>query len=387
MVEVPQSLSPTGKRQRHFYTTRDKANDAVEDLRKKFREHGGGASVLPPSAVEEYLTAAGLARPWKITVLDAVRAHVDTLKAASASLAMKDAWDKYTALKESTMRPVSYRGLVNARRRMANLDERTLSALTARDVETELEGLSPTTANNIRRNVRALIRWAAHPSRGWCDGTAAKAIETAPEPHGGEIETLTPAEVERLLRTAEKHFPELVAPYALGVFGGIRRKEIERLQWSAFVEDGIVIARKAAKKLTRRVVPWNDALRAWIKVEDGDELVAPPDFHAKDCACRRLAGWNVAAPFFAKSAAWKGKTIPPLPPTARPWPKNSLRHTHASAAVATGTTLSDLILYFGHRRTELLQANYATAYPKKDAIKLFSIAPKGRKIETVKIAK
>lgn len=378
LVEVPRSLSPTGKRQRHFYSTRDQANAAVEDLRRKFRDHGASASVLPPSAVEEYLAAAALVKPWKVSILDAVREHVAGLEAASSSVTMSKAWTKYTALKETTMRPDSYRSLINARRKLAALDEQTISALTAREIESELEGLSPTTANNIRRNVRALIRWAAHPSRGWCDGTAAKAIGFAPEPHGGEIEVLTPAEVERLLRTAETHFPELVVCYALAVFGGIRRKEIERLEWSAFVEDGIVIGRKAAKKIIRRVVPWNDALRAWVKIEDGDALIIPADFRAKDCACRRLAGWDVAAPFFAKSASWKNKTIPPLAPNARPWPKNCLRHTHASAAVATGTSTDELILYFGHKGTELLQSNYATAYPKKDAIKLFSIVPKGR---------
>ena len=45
-VEVPSALSPTGKRQRFFYETRDKAKEAAADLKKKHEEHGSQASPL-----------------------------------------------------------------------------------------------------------------------------------------------------------------------------------------------------------------------------------------------------------------------------------------------------------------------------------------------------
>lgn len=60
--------------------------------------------------------------------------------------------------------------------------------------------------------------------KGWCDAATIDEIEAPKSRSDGEIELLTVAEAENLLRVAEKHFPEAVASYALAMFAEVRPK-------------------------------------------------------------------------------------------------------------------------------------------------------------------
>ncbi len=71
-------------------------------------------------------------------------------------------------------------------------------------------------------------------------------------------------------------------------------------------------------------------LSAWLKAYPIGESVLPSNWKRKEMAVRRLAGWRV----------WTDLVDPPSPPDDLPeWPDNALRHTHATVAIATGTTL------------------------------------------------
>lgn len=385
-LNIPIGLSTTKKKpQRFFYKSKELALDAAATRRAEYREHGSGAIAIKPSLAEAALKAEAMLAPFGIGLIDAVAAHVAALKAVSASITMEDAWKRYLEAKQG-LREISIRGITGTRRRMAAIDHRIMAEVMAADIETELSGLAPSTANSHRVNIRGFWKWCSHPTRGWCNPATMAALEMATETRGGEIEVLSPAEVETLLRTAEKHFPDLVPVYVLAVFAGIRREEITRLRWQDIGEDGIEVSKATSKKNLRRVVPWSDTLKSWLVDRgDDDDLILPASYEDKEKACRRLAGWNVVSPYFKKSAAWKNKPLPPLPDDARPWPKNALRHTHASAAIANGASVDNLIFAFGHSGgAEMLRRHYVGRYVKKDAIRLFSIGPKGRKIRQIR---
>ena len=97
------------------------------------------------------------------------------------------------------------------------------------------------------------------------------------------------------------------------------------------------------------------------------ETVLPANWHKKEKAVRRLAGWRV----------WSDLVKPAVPPEKlREWPHNALRHTHASVVVAEGKPLESLTFEFGHSGgAQVLKAHYVGMMPKAEATKIMAIRP------------
>jgi hypothetical protein len=51
-VNVPAGLTESGKRERHFHGTRDKAKEHAAALKEKYNQHGEAASIVRPSLAE-----------------------------------------------------------------------------------------------------------------------------------------------------------------------------------------------------------------------------------------------------------------------------------------------------------------------------------------------
>ena len=141
-VEVPASVSDNGKRQRHFHKTRDAADAAAKVLREKHREHGAGAVIIKPSLAEAALAAMEMLEPYNISLLEAVAAHVATLKARAASLPMAEVWARYLQAKLK-LREASLRGITGTRNRLTSLDDYTISEVAPEDVESNIAGPLP----------------------------------------------------------------------------------------------------------------------------------------------------------------------------------------------------------------------------------------------------
>ena len=76
-VEIPERLSPSGKRQRVFFPTRDEAKEYAAELRESYDEHGVNASVIAPSLADEAVRAEAMLKPLGITILEAARMAVE----------------------------------------------------------------------------------------------------------------------------------------------------------------------------------------------------------------------------------------------------------------------------------------------------------------------
>jgi hypothetical protein len=75
-----------------------------------------------------------------------------------------------------------------------------------------------------------------------------------------EIRTYSPEEARRLLFTAREKFPELIPYLALGFFAGVRRAELERLDWKdingRYVRVSAGRLRPPARALSKSIRPW-----------------------------------------------------------------------------------------------------------------------------------
>jgi integrase len=122
--------------------------------------------------------------------------------------------------------------------------------------------VGPRRRDNILANLKQLLRYAAR--RGYIKSSPAREIPRINEPSDAPA-VWTPEEAELLLESVS---PWWIPCEAIGLFAGLRRSEIFRLDWSAFNFDLGVIAvvrRIAKKSKVDRLVPLQPNLMAWLK--------------------------------------------------------------------------------------------------------------------------
>ena len=189
-----------------------------------------------------------------------------------------------------------------------------------------------------------------------------------------EIEILTPADAEALLRIAEEHFPQAVASFALQLFAGIRAEEIVRMEKGHVTADGIDLPASVTKKGRRRHITPSATLAAWLAKHPFKPCL---NWRETSAACRRLAGWDVVSAILNERVrVGTLKTLPEI--TRGRWPQNALRHSHASYAVASGVALETLLFEFGHTgNASVLRTHYVGRASKKQALEFFAIVPEG----------
>ena len=389
MVNCPASLSATHKRERHYFTTRDKAKEHAASLREKALKHGRAATAIRPSLAEAATEAEELLKPWGLSILEAVRMAAAIRERETASKPLGEAADLWLLSCEGLRPKTQHNYKLTADRLRNELADRLLASITAEELQAAVAPLGNTGAAAAERvrNTKAFWNWCA--KKGWCEAKTFGAVEMPAANKSGEIEFLTVKEAEALLRTAETHFPQAVASYALQLFSGIRVWERKRLEGGHVTEDGVSLGGEVTKKGYRRHVNPSDTLGAWLERWPYESC---PNWTETDCAVRRLAGWDVVSVILNARIA-KG-TMQPLPePHRGRWPQNALRHTHATYSVAAGVPLERLLFEFGHAGTPaLLRQRYAGRTSKKAALEYFDIMPtpkagqESAKIQNIKIA-
>ena len=368
-VEIPERLSPTGKRQRLFFTTRDEAKNYAADLRTDQEEHGMNASIISPALADEATRATALLEPFGISLLEAARMAVASRNAELASSSIESALTVFRKSKSSRSDAHAKAYEYMERDLLKSFPGRVLSSITAAELlaHTEKFAASPASFNGLTRLIGAFWRWCAKHPRDWCDAKCVEVLERK-ETAKNEIGVLNATQCLKLLETAKTHYPECVPGFAISLFTGMRKAELTRLQASDITASGINLPATSTKTGRRRFIQMPTPLKAWLKAYPLGETVLPANWHKKEKAVRRLAGWKV----------WSDLVDPRVPPENLPeWPHNALRHTHASVLIALGKPLESLTFEFGHSGgAQVLKSHYVGVMPKAVASKIMKISPK-----------
>lgn len=375
-VDVPPSVSETGKRERHYFETRDEAKAHAQGLREKFLEHGGQAAAIKPSLAEAAVAAEAILAPWGGGLVEAARFYAAAKEREAASRPLAEATAAFLVSCEG-LRARTIEGYRHACQRLDKaLGERLLATIAAEELQAAVvpAGTPGAAAANRYRCARAFWRWAA--KKGWCDAATFAAVEAPRVSNDGEISVLSVAEAKALLRTAEEHFPQAVASYAIQLFAGVRVEERTRLEAANVSQDGIELGASITKKSRRRHITPSATLAAWLAKYPFEPC---PNWREVHDACRRLAGWDIAARMLVERvAAGKLEAMPKV--TRGAWPQNVLRHSFASYAIANGVTLEEMLFTFGHSGgPAVLRSNYVGKVTKKAALEFFALRPKGTK--------
>ncbi len=340
-----------GKRKRSFFETREQANAFAAfknaQLRKFGVEGAEFSSRLREMAQEcaERLSAHGK------TLKDATDFLVAHLKASERSITAAALVGQLIDAKKAD--GASKRYVEDLRSRLPRFakkfDGQMVATITSEEIDNWLRGLEvgPTTRNNFRRMLVMMFNHAI--ARGYATSNPAEDTAKA-KPSNKAPGILTVAETARLLENAS---PELLPYVAIGAFAGLRRAELERLDWADvhFDADLIEVTAQKSKTARRRFVKIQPNLREWLlPVRKHTGKVTPDNFPKQLDAARAAAG-------------------------IAEWPDNALRHSFASYHLAHFNNSAALALEMGHTDSGMIFNHYRQLVRPKDAERYWNITP------------
>lgn len=367
-VNVPATLAASGKRERQFFETRDKAKAAAAALREKFLEHGAAASVIRPALAEDASRAAAILEPWGVSLTDAAKFYAAARDAEAASVPTNTALEQWISDMETRLRGRSVTNYKQTKRRFAVLGEKQLAAVTRAELQEIIApaGMPATSAAANYRNGLAFWNWAAR--RGWCLPEVFAKLDRPANPQRKAIEFLEIEAVRALLDTAAAHFPAAVGAFAVAIFAGVRPAEIPRLDPALVKPDGIDVGADDAKGDSRRHITPGPTLAAWLTAFPFKKV---KNWNRVYDAVRRLAGWELDSAILKKRTDLQ-------PATRGKWPQDAMRHTAGTYHVAYGVELAGMAFWFGHTGGETtLRRHYVGRAKRHQAIEFFAIMPPG----------
>ena len=340
-----------GKRKRTFFETRRAAESFARFKNAQLRRSGVEHVEIPTSLRVAAQNASRRLARFDKTIDDAVEHYLAHLKACKRSIKVTALVTQLIAAKEAD--GMSGRYVQDLRSRLSRFaktfGEQMVAAITTREIDHWLRSLEvgPTTRNNFRRvlvtffsDAVALGYAIENPAL-----NTAKATETDSPPG-----ILTVTQAANLLTNAT---PELLPYVAIGLFAGLRRAELERLDWCDVHFDDQLIEVTAAKSKTarRRFVKIQPNLCEWLAgVREHSGKIAPGNLVKQLRAARKAAG-------------------------IIDWPDNALRHSFASYHLAHFKDAAGLALEMGHMNEDMIFNHYRQLVRPKEAERYWSIKP------------
>jgi integrase len=335
------------------------ANTFFEAKKIEQENYGTAATSFTERQRAEYLECSELLKPFSATLREAVNFYLPHLQATNRTCNAAELVAELLQVKAAD--GASERYLSDLRSRLGQFADhfngKPVSKITATEVDHWLRSLADaetgrplaaTTRNNFRRVLIVAFNFARE--RGYCVGNAAeksakaKVVETT-------VGILTVDQTAKLLEHAAS---ELVPFVAIGAFAGLRRAELERLDWKQVdLKAGLIeVTANNAKSARRRFVKIRPNLALWLKPH------AQPSGNVTPANYREL--------FDQARAAAK----------ITDWPQNALRHGFASYYLARFKDAAALALELGHTNSNLVFQHYRQLVKPREAVRYWKLQPK-----------
>jgi integrase len=352
-------------RNRQFFKNKSDADTFLEQKLIEQANYGTAGMAFDERQRAEYLECAEKLAPFNVTLRDAVSFYLPHLQATNRTCTAAQLVEELVKIKKSDGASERYIGDLQSRLKQfaKSFDGKPVAGITSTDIDNWLRSLSDsdtgkllaaTTRNNFRRVLMVAFNFAK--DRGYCVGNPAaktakaKVIETA-------AGILTVDETARLLENAPA---ELIPYIAIGAFAGLRRAELERLDWKEIDLRSrlIEVTASKAKSARRRFVRIKPNLLLWLKpFAKPSGVVTPNGLRGRLDKAREDAGIQM-------------------------WPNNALRHSFASYHLARFNDAAALALELGHTNSNLVFQHYRQLVRPKEAKRYWSLEPttNGRKV-------
>jgi len=353
-----------GKRKRTFFETKEAANSFVAFKNAELKRNGIEHAEFPTAVRVMAQNAVELLKPFGKTIMDAAQYYAAHLKASAKSCTAVQLAKELVTAKEHD--GASARHVSDLRSRLnifaAQFNGKPVATITSTEIDDWLRSLnvSTVTRNHYRRLIVLAFNFAVR--RGYATENPAKQTDKAKE-RAGDIGILSLDQAARLLEGAT---PEVLPYIAIGLFAGLRREEIQRLDWSEIDFESGLIEVKAQKSKTaqRRHVTIQPNLREWL---------LPLRKHRGSITPGK---WQFRLQF---DAARKAARI-------TEWPDNALRHSFASYHLAHFKNAAATAMECGHHDSRITYRHYRELVKPKEAARFWEIKPSKRTRKIVQFA-
>src|SRR5258708_5360619 len=366
-VDVPASLSETGKRQRKFFATKGEAKTECETLKARRDNFGVSLVAMTPARIAEAAEAYKLLDPHHLGLLDVAREYLETHKPRTASVPFGGLFDLY--LEAKAKRTEKYKTQLRwAKDRFSGIHNRSsIRRDGIRDLDELLKGEKATVKNAWMRYLRAVFNFGVKRDYLASNPVAKLDFEVVVK---GDTEIFDPATVQAILIDCLEHDLSLLPYRVIGFFCGVRPDgELPRLEWSDIDLDAkqVTLRAEITKKKRKRWVDLSDNAVLWLREDQkrGGSIksrVAP--FNARELRNHHRDNW---ARVVGNNKDGKPK---------RRWIQQGMRHSFCSYwLVSHGNDVDTLVVQSGHESKEVLWRNYYAAATKRDSEKFWSILP------------
>jgi integrase len=361
-VDIPASLTGSSREQRQF-RTKAKALRYAKQRHEEMVRHGHAAFTLSAAQRADALKALSLIGRFGMSLEEAAAVAVRSLPSRGERVTMDELFSLFvkapgrrmarvTERKKSTLNSLGWR----LRRFLRAFGRHVAVEVTTSEIQSWLRGLgklSPVSLNNHRRVLHAMFGFGV--SEGYLNSNPIAKIPLYVVPH--KVPSILSVEqAERLVVAASESEDKLglLGFVVLGLFAGLRRAELERLDWSAVkwerkmvTVDGVI-----AKSGSIRNVTLPDNALAWLR----DHTAKTGPLTPKNMKIRLRALWKLTG--FKKDG------------------HNELRHSFASYHYDLHQNGPLTAAQLGHSTgTHLLFEHYRSLVPLGEGRKYFSITP------------
>jgi integrase len=356
-VEVIAELSETGKRQRLFFDTKQKALGEIERLKARKDNFGRSLAMMSAARIAEAGEAYKLLEPHGVGLLDAVRGFLKRHAESLNSRPWKEVFEEYLAMPKKR-RPKYLRDLKEAQEATRCFDAMAIADISPASVNKALSSLAPSTRNARLRILRAVFNY----------GIKRKLLRENPgdqldfaQLERDDVEVLTVNQVSGLLNAALDTDLELLPWLVFGAFCGLRAEgELARLEWSHvnLPEKHVVVRVSTSKTSRRRTVKISDNALQWIE------------------AYRQRGGTMEGRVVpLEKSALTKRRRALQKKAGIDSWIQAGLRHTFCSAWLMVHKDADELVLLSGHKDKETMWRHYFGVIEESEARRFWAIMP------------
>lgn len=369
-----------GKRKQPCFKTKEKAEAWLAAEKLKLRAHGGLGGDITGAEMAEIVVSRKRLSEVGVTISEAVEFYLKHATRLREEITVPEMIERFRESRQKLKKSDRYvKQLKVSLGSLGELHPLTKAhELTQDDVETWLaanaKNWGPVTRDNYLGDVSAMYGWACGKTRGYARMNPAKDVERV-NPRRGKIIALHVDRATELLQAAAEQRRWRVLGYVvLGMLGGIRPAEIERLDWEAvdLDEKHVIVLATDAKTAARRVVDLTDEAVAWLRLIPmplrSGPILAKKGWVDEWTIFRRELGWNVGR---------KTKhLVPPVAPMVHgKWPHDAMRHTFASMHWAEHQNEALLQVQMGHRSAKMIHEHYRAVKTRAEASIFWRFTP------------
>ncbi len=368
------AATPGKPRKYRRFKTKKAAKLFLEQKQIDVVNKGTETAGVHDEALDELKWAVTALRPLGVSIRQAVQSFIDRHAEIAASVLVSAAIKQFRDAKERDGMSVRYGQDLKHKLDRFNtaFGEKAVCDITVRELDRWLVDLcvGPVSRNNYRRNLGVFFEWCLGMS--YCQANPMRRTSRAKK-KSTPVEIFTVGELRIILNFAPAN---LLPVLAIGAFAGLRVSEIGRLHWNEinFLKGHIEVAAEKSKTASRRFVPMEPALVAWLQpLAKSHGPVAPKRMDEK----------------LTKYRAGLIEELVEDSVVVRPgldWKDNGLRHSYASYAIAREESADRVALWLGHSSAKMTFESYQERATREEALAWFDVLPppakgksKGRK--------